>query len=421
MNLGAVTDTATQQKDRSKDRARLVTVVVAASLIMALSLGIRQCFGLFLAPVTADLALSAAAFSFGLALHNLAWGLTQPLIGMLADRFGPRPIVIACALIYALGIALMAASKNGVVGLDIGIGLLTGLGVAGTGFGVLLGAVSRTAPPAQRSQLVGLVAGLGSAGVLALAPLGQQLIQFHGWRAAAAAYAVAILATVVLTPGIRTRPGDASGAAGRTGGLDVAAAREALGHGGFVAMTVAFFACGFQLMFITAHLPRFLGLCGLPPSVGASALGVIGVCNALGSYAFGLLGARYSRKRLLAAIYAIRTLSIILFISLPVTEFSTLVFAAAMGFTWLGVLPLVSGLIGRMFGLGHFNLLFGLVFLCHQLGGFLGPWVGGLILDATGGYQLAWYAMIAIGAVAALLQWPMDDRPEARLAVANPA
>jgi predicted MFS family arabinose efflux permease len=189
------------------------------------------------------------------------------------------------------------------------------------------------------------------------------------------------------------------------------AVRAALRHRGFVAMSVAFFACGFQLMFITTHLPRFLGLCGLSPALGAQALGMIGLCNAVGSYAFGRLGQRYSRKRLLAGIYLIRTAAIAVYVGAPVTEASTLVFAAVMGATWLGVVPLVSGLIGTLFGLSRFNMLFGLVFLGHQAGGFAGAWLGGLILDVTGRYDLAWWSLVGVGLAAALLQWPMDDRP----------
>lgn len=393
----------------------LLMIVVIASLIMFISLGLRQCLGLFLQPVTADLGVSAAGFGLAFALHNLTWGLSQPFVGALADRWGTRPVVAICGLIYAAGLALMAGSRHAFVGLDLGMGLLTGLGIAGTGFGVLLGAVSRAARPERRSQVLGLVSGLGSAGVLVLAPLGQRLIDHWDWRLAAATYAIVVLATVPLAlflgrPGVAPvdNPTDARGGV-------ATAAREALSHGGFVAMTVAFFACGLQLMFITVHLPRFLSLCGMPPALGATALGIIGLCNAIGSYVFGLLGARYSRRKLLATIYVCRTLAIITYISLPVTEASTLLFSAVMGFTWLGVLPLVSGLIGRMFGLRDFSMLFGLVFFCHQLGGFLGSWLGGLILDSTGSYQPAWYALVGVGIIATVLQWPMNDRPVPRM------
>lgn len=398
------------------DRRKLVVLVTVAAAIMSVSMGLRQCFGFFLQPVTADLGVSAATFGFAVALHNLTWGLSQPVLGALGDRFGPRPVLIGSGLLYAIGLGLMAVSNHALVGLDLGIGILTGVGVAGTGFGVLLGTVSRAAPPERRSQLLGLVSGAGSVGVLGLAPLGQTLIEFRDWRTAAAVYGVICLSTVALSVFVTGRSDSAAPAAPSTKPVSSVktAAWEALSHRGFLAMTLAFFACGFQLQFITAHLPRFLSLCGMAPSVGVTALGLIGVCNAIGSYAFGLLGARYSRRHLLAAIYAIRTVAVAIYISMPISETSTLVFAAVMGVTWLGVVPLVSGLVGRLFGLEHFNMLFGVVFLCHQVGGFIGPWIGGIILDATGGYDLAWYSLIGIGAVATLLQWPMDDRPRAQ-------
>jgi len=402
----------------------LFVIVVLASVIMAVSMGLRQCFGLFQASVTSELAISAASFGFAVALHNLVWGVSQPILGALGDRFGPRPVLIACGLIYAAGLGIMASSRTPFVGLDLGLGVLTGIGVAGTGFGVLLGAVSHAAPPARRSQLLGVVSGIGSVGVLGLAPLGQTLIQTQDWRVAAFSFAVICLGVVVLSlfvGGGRAAAAPAEQPSPSAAVSVMAAAREALSHRGFVCMTIAFFACGFQLQFITAHLPRFLGLCGLPPSVGATALGLIGLCNAVGSYAFGLLGARYSRKHLLAGIYAIRTVATAVYLSLPITEATTLVFAIVMGFTWLGVVPLVSGLIGRLFGLSNFNMLFGLVFLCHQVGGFIGPFMGGVILDWTGGYTIAWYAMIVVGAVATVLQWPMDDLPRPRSAALSPA
>lgn len=384
-------------------------VVLVAAAVMAVSMGLRQCFGLFLAPSTAELGASAAAFGFAVALHNLVWGLSQPFVGALGDRFGARPVLLGCGLLYAAGLLVFAASGHALVALDLGIGLLTGLGIAGTGFGVLLGAVSRAAPPARRGLLVGLVSGAGSAGVLVLAPLGEGLIAGAGWRIAALAFAGICAGMVALSMLLGGAP--ARGPAKPTASDAWGAARAAMAHPGFVAMSVAFFACGFQLMFITTHLPRFLGLCGLAPSVGAAALAVIGVCNAIGSYAFGVLGQRYNPKRLLAVIYATRTAAIVLYLAMPVSEAGTLLFAAVMGATWLGVVPLVSALIGRLFGLAHFSLLFGLAFVCHQLGGFAGAWMGGIVLDLTGGYDAAWWALVAIGAAAAVLQWPMDDRP----------
>ena len=374
-------------------RARLRVIVVVAACVMAVSMGLRQCFGLFLEPVMADLGTSAASFGFAVALHNLVWGLSQPFVGALGDRYGPRPVLLGCGALYGLGLLLFATSRTAWIGLDLGLGVLTGIGIAGTGFGVLLG----------------LVSGAGSAGVLAIAPLGEALTATFGWRAAALAFA-ALCAGMAAISVVIGGPPPRSAASAEVSGLR-ATLGAALAHPGFIAMSVAFFACGFQLMFVTTHLPRFLGLCGLPPTLGAQALAVIGLCNAFGSYAFGRLGQSYSPKRLLAGIYAIRTLAIFAYLTAPVSVASTLVFAAVMGATWLGVVPLVSALIGRLFGLAHFNTLFGVAFLVHQLGGFAGAWMGGIVLDATGSYDAVWWTLIGIGAAATLLQWPMDDRP----------
>ncbi len=268
--------------------SRLRVIVV----MMAVSMGLRQCFGLFLEPVAADLGTSAASFGFSIALHNLVCGLSQPFVGALGDRYGPRPVLLGCDGLYALGLLLFATSRTGWIGLDLGIGVLTGLGIAVTGFDVLLGAVSRAAPPERWSVLVGLVSGAGSAGVLAIAPLGEAL----GWRAAALAFAAlctGMAAIFVAIGGAPPRP-EAPPTLVEPSGLRMALG-AALAHSGFVTMSIAFFACGLQLMFVTTHLPNFLGPCGLPSAVGA--LAVIGVCNAFGSYAFGRLGQSYSPKR----------------------------------------------------------------------------------------------------------------------------
>ena len=392
----------------------LIRVVIVASVVMSISMGLRQCLGLFLGPVGADLGVSATSFGLAVAVHNLVWGLTQPAIGALGDRFGPLPVLLGCGALYAVGLVLMATSNNPWLGLGGGIGLLAGVGVAGTGFGVLLGAVSRIAPADRRSTLLGLVSGCGSVGILVLAPLGDALITSVGWRGAAMAYAAIAASMVAIAPLIGGTPVSSVAAETTpTGPTLLQTVRAALAHRDFALLSLAFFACGFQLMFITTHLPRFLGLCGLPPSVGAYALGLIGVCNAVGSYAFGILGQRFNPKHLLALIYAIRTAAIIVYVGTPVSAFSTLVFAAVMGATWLGVVPLVSSLIGRMFGLARFNMLFGMVFLGHQAGSFAGAWTGGVILDLTGVYTIAWWSLVAVGVIAAWLQWSMKDQPAA--------
>src|SRR5260221_4456028 len=280
---------------------------------------------------------------------------------------------------------------------------------AGTGFGVLIGTVSRATPIEKRSQTVGIVAAAGSLGTMILAPLGQWLINGFGWRAAMVGFAVIAGSIVLLSLPIREQaaPGIATNVNPKLGD----ALREAMAHRGYLFMTLAFFACGFQLVFITTHLPAYLQPCGVAPGVAASALGLIGLFNAIGTYMFGLLGARYSQKRLLALIYLLRTLFIAVFLVVPISAATTLVFAAAMGFLWLGVAPLVNGIIARVFGLTHFNTLFGIVFLSHQVGSFFGAWMGGLVFDRWGNYNFAWGALIVVGVAAFLLQWLMDESP----------
>jgi predicted MFS family arabinose efflux permease len=254
---------------------------------------------------------------------------------------------------------------------------------------------------------------VGSLGTLVLAPLGQVLIDSYGWRSALVMFAYIAAAMALISVAIGGQSNGQTGEASRERHSSGAALLAASRHRGYLAMAVAFFACGFQLMFITAHLPQYLAICGLAPPVSASALGLIGLGNAAGSYIVGLLGARFSQKRLLALIYLLRTLAIAIFLAAPVSPLSALIFAAAMGFLWLSVAPLVSGLIGRLFGLQHFNMLFGLTFLSHQVGAFAGAWLGGVSFDITGSYATAWGSMIVIGLSAAALQWFMDDRVEA--------
>ncbi len=406
------------------DRRALLILLLLSGLIISLCMGLRQSLGLFMRPMTLDLGISAAAFSFSLALQNIVWGLSQPFVGALADRYGPRPVLVGTALTYATGLLLMAFAKGVAGALEVA-GFLTGIGIAGTGFGVLIGTVSRATAPERRSQTVGAVAAAGSLGTMLLAPLGQLVIDGFGWQAAmvgfaAIAGALALFAVPVKGVAARLGAGPAGDAAGARQPLGEAL-REALRHRGYLFMTLAFFACGFQLVFITTHLPAYLQLCGVSPGVGASALALIGLFNTVGTYAFGLLGARYSQKHLLALIYLLRTFFIAAFLLAPISPASTLAFAAAMGFLWLGVAPLVTGIIARVFGLTHFNTLYGIVFLSHQVGSFFGAWMGGLVFDWTGNYDLGWGALIVIGVTAFALQWLMDDRPPpVRKAVAAP-
>ena len=389
-------------------RRSFVWLLLLSGLIISLCMGLRQSLGLFMRPMTLELGISAAAFGFSIALQNIVWGLSQPFVGALADRYGARPVLVITALMYAAGLLLMIHAAAVPGGLHIA-GFLAGIGTAGTGFGILIGIVSRATPPEKRSQTVGMVAAAGSLGTLVLAPVGQWMINGFGWHVALTVFAAVAASMALLSLPIKdpAPPAQDPGAKQDLG----SALREAMSHRGYLLMTLAFFACGFQLVFITTHLPAYLQLCGVAPGVGATALALIGLFNTAGTYAFGLLGARYSQKHLLALIYLLRTLIIVIFVAAPVTAESTLVFAAAMGFLWLGVAPLITGIIGRVFGLTHFNTLYGVVFLSHQVGSFFGAWMGGLVYDRTGNYNFAWGALIVIGVSAFLLQWLMDEHP----------
>jgi len=391
----------------SSKQLPLWLLITLSGTIISLCMGMRQSLGLFMQPMNAEIGVSAAAFGFSIALQNIVYGITQPFIGALADKHGPRPVLIVTALFYAAGLVLMIYSGSFPGVLEFA-GFLLGVGAAGTAFGVLLGTVARATPPEKRSQTIGLVAAAGSLGTFVIAPFGGWLIGGFGWQTALVVFAVLASSMVLLSLPIR----ESTEHVASERKLALAdALREALGHRGYLFMTLAFFACGFQLVFLTTHLPAYLALCGVAPGVGATALGLIGLFNAIGTYIFGHLGARYSQKHLLAMIYGLRTIFIVVFLLVPVSAATTLIFASAMGFLWLGVAPLVSGIIGRVFGLSHFNTLYGVVFFSHQVGSFLGAWMGGLVFTYSGNYDFAWGALIVIGVIAFTLQWLMDESP----------
>ena len=394
------------------NRRAFIALLVLSGAIISICMGLRQSLGLFVRPMAIDAGVSAATFGFAIALQNIVWGISQPFVGALADKYGPRPILIWTALLYAAGLLLMVFWHDA-AGLNVA-GFLLGIGTSGTAFGVLMGVVSRATPEAKRSQTVGLVAATGSVGTMILAPLGQGLINGFGWEFAMIGFAgIATLMMVFALPikglAIALNADAAPAAAVKAQSLGDAL-RQALGHRGYLFMTLAFFACGFQLVFITTHLPAYLQLCGVAPGISATALGLIGLFNVFGTYGFGLLGARYSQKHLLALIYLLRTLFIVAFLAMPISATSTLIFAAAMGMLWLGVSPLVTGILARVFGLTHFGTLYGVVFLSHQVGSFFGAWMGGIVFARTGSYDFAWGALVAIGLTAFTLQWLMDDR-----------
>ncbi|MGE0719699.1 MAG: MFS transporter [Alphaproteobacteria bacterium] len=384
----------------------LWSLVVCAGTILALVAGVRQGFGLFLLPMNADYGLSREAFAFSIGLQNLVWGFGAPLAGAVADRWGPRPVALAGGLLYAAGTGVMAFDWGGAQ--MLASGLLLGLGLSGAGFSVVLGAVGRAAPAQHRAKALALASFGGSIGMFSALPYTHLLIEGTGWIAALAILAATSIATVPLAMGLGGRV-VAETAGGRKLGMR-AALVEAVRDRSFMLLTTGFFVCGFQLAFIMVHLPPYLGDKGMAPWLGAAALTLVGICNIAGTLACGWLGQQFEKRLVLVSLYLARAVLLTLFMLVPISEISVLLFAAGMGFTWLPTIPLTNGLVAHIFGPAYLSTLFGLVFLSHQLGGFVGPWAGGLVFDWTGSYDLVWWASAAMGLVAALLHWPIEER-----------
>lgn len=388
-------------------------ILLCGSIVVSLSLGIRHTFGLFLQPMTQDLAWSREAFSFAIALQNLMWGAGGPITGWLADRFGAGKVVFGGALLYAAGVGLMAYSTTPLM-FTLSAGVLVGLGLAATTFSVIYGAVGRAVAPEKRAMSLALVGAAGSFGQFLLVPMGQHLIGDMGWFAALMGLTFAAAFMIPLSLGTAERaahPGSANAIAQSAG----EALREALGERAFWLLTLGYFVCGFQVVFIGAHLPSYVIDKGLTANTGMLALALIGLFNIFGTYGFGLAGGRWSKKKLLAAIYLARSAVIILFLLAPLSHLSVAVFAAAMGLLWLGTVPLTNGLVAQIFGVRYLAMLSGFVFFSHQLGSFLGVWLGGFVFDRTGAYDIVWMIAIALGVLAALVNLPVDERPLARL------
>lgn len=380
-------------------------IVVGAALMLSISLGIRQSLGIFMLPSTRDLALPVSQFAIAIAVQNLVWGLLQPFTGALAVRVGFRPLMLSGAVLYALGLVLLATAQ-GMPAIMLGVGVAIGAAMSCTGVAVALAVSARPVQAANRSLVFGVVAAVGSLGASVLAPFGQHLTAQEGWRAGVTGFALLSLAIL-----------PAAWSAGRADRLPIVVksaddvhsrawdvTRTALRHPPFVVMTLAYFVCGMQLIFLTTHLPSYLAVCGLDPMLGAQALGMIGVFNILGSLFFGWAGGRTNRLALLGGIYMLRSLGMAwYFSSLPTPE-STLLFAAIMGFLWFGVSPLVDGTIGQTFGLRWQAMLAGLAFCSHQLGSFVGAYGGGVLFDILGSYDIAWRFGVGLGLAAGTVQ-----------------
>jgi predicted MFS family arabinose efflux permease len=384
--------------------------VGCGALILTLATGLRATLGLFLKPISIDLTISRELFGFGIALQNLLWGAASPFAGAIADKYGTGRVVAAGALCYAAGLAVMAYAGSGS---ELILGnILVGLALGGAGFSVVLGAIGRAAPPEKRSLALGIITAGGSFGQFALVPYAHILIDSFGWSLALLALALTSLLMLPLTPAAtRVKSIVPAGAAqSLRQALD-----EAFRHKGFWLLTAGFFVCGFQLVFVATHLPAFLGDRGLPTWVGAWTLAMVGLFNIVGSYGCGWLGGRYSKKNLLALVYSLRSFAFLLFMVMPLSEFSVLLFGALLGLLWLGTVPLTSGLVAYIFGPAYMSMLYGIVFFSHQLGSFLGAWMGGYFYDVFGTYDAMWWICVALGFAASALHLPIAERPVARL------
>ena len=396
---------------------RTTTVVlISGALVLWLVMGIRQTFGLFLQPMSAELGWGRETFAMAMAVQNLLWGLAQPAAGIAADKYGSGRVVAVGGLVYAFGLYLMSQTTSG-PDLMFSAGFLMGLALSATTFSVVLAAVARAVPENRRSMALGLVSAGGSFGQFAMIPAGQAFLATYGWSTS---FALLGLCALLVMPLAAALAGKGSGTALALEQQSMRGALlEARGHGGYRYLTTGFFVCGFQVVFIAVHLPAFLTDKGFSPALAATALSLIGFFNVIGSLACGYLGGRYSKKAVLSLLYLGRSAITLWFVLTPMSNFSVLLFASVMGLLWLGTVPLTIGLVGQIFGPRYMGTLFGIVFLSHQIGSFLGVWLGGYLFDVTGSYQVVWWLIIILGVAAALLHWPIDERRVPRLAAAE--
>jgi MFS family permease len=388
-----------------------ITVMGAAAALLAVVLGVRQGFGLFLVPMTVDLDWSRELFGLAMALQNLLWGLSQPLAGGLADRYGSGRVIVGGAILYTLGVLGMASAVTPSELLITG-GVLIGLGMSGVGMSVVYGAVARMVVPERRTYAMAIVSTIGALGPFLLPKVTQVVIGGFGWEFSLVATAVVVALMIPLGALMRGKAEDEAGVAPQNW---IEALSEARHNRGYVLLVVGFFVCGFHVTFIGTHLPGFVAWCGLAATVGGWALFAIGGGNILGTYAAGVLSNKFKQKNLLALIYLARAALIAWLMLMPKTELTIYIFSGVFGLLWLSTVPLTSGVVARIFGARHLGMLFGIVFLSHQVGAFLGSWLGGLNFDVTGNYNAVWYTSILLGLLAAALHWPIRDEPVERL------
>jgi predicted MFS family arabinose efflux permease len=393
----------------------MTQVLLCGAAIVTLSMGIRHGFGLWLQPITMDRGWTRETFAFALAVQNVAWGLAGPFAGALADRFGAFKVLVVGALLYSVGLVLMGLATSGLA-FTGSAGVLIGMAQAGTTYAVIYGVIGRNVAPEKRSWAMGVAAAAGSFGQFLMVPVENWLIGTFGWQQALFILGCAALAIAPLAFGLK-EPSTGSHASGAHQSIG-AALREAFGYRSFQLLTAGYFVCGFQVVFIGVHMPSYLKDNGLTPDVATTALALIGLFNVFGTYAAGLIGQHWPKRYLLASIYALRSVAIVVFLSAPLTPWSVYVFSAVMGVLWLSTVPPTNAVVAQIFGVRYLSMLGGIVFLSHQVGSFLGVWLGGLLYDKTGSYDLVWWIAVALGVCAALVNLPVREGAIARPAAA---
>ncbi len=392
-------------------------VLLCGALIVTLSMGIRHGFGFWLQPIITERDWTRETFSFAMAVQNLSWGAAGPIAGMLADRFGSWKVLIGGGLAYALGLVMMAITSHP-LSFTLGAGVLIGVAQSGSTYAIIYGVLGRTVSPEKRSWAFGVAAAAGSFGQFAMIPLETWLISHVGWQTALFLLSTAALLILPLALGLRER----QASSGATGHQSIGQAlREAFGYRSFQLLMLGYFVCGFQVVFIGVHLPSYLKDHGLGLEVSTGALMLIGLFNVFGTYSAGSLGQRFPKRHLLAAIYGLRAVAIVIFLSVPLTPLSVYVFAAVIGFLCLSTVPPTNAVVAQIFGAQHLSMLGGFVFFSHQIGSFLGVWLGGKLYDATGSYDIVWVLAIVLGIVAMLANLPVRETPIDRSARALPA